>query len=94
MRNKKSMSTTMELTQENLNRAHRFALYLLLHVGPFIDEMQPTCNEAVLGCAFLLGESLSHRDKKLRQILAAQWHGHAIQTAEDIAAARQRRRVP
>ena len=70
----KAMSDTLELTDDNMKRAHEFARYLLLYVGPLIDQMQLTRTEAELGFAYLLAESLSHRADGLRQILATQWH--------------------
>jgi hypothetical protein len=35
--------------------------------------MRLTRNEAELGFAYLLGESLSHREEELRPLLAEQW---------------------
>jgi hypothetical protein len=65
--------------------------YLLLHVGPLIDEMQLTRNEAELAYAFMLGESLSHRENELRELLAAQWHEIVIDTAAHVASVRQQK---
>jgi hypothetical protein len=48
----------MELTEEHHQRAREFARYLLLHVGPLIDEMQLTRNEVELSFTYLLAESL------------------------------------
>jgi hypothetical protein len=85
------MVDTSELTEESKKRAHEFVRYLLLHVGPLIDEMQLTRNEVELAFAFMLGESLSHRENDLRPILATQWHEIVIDTAEAVAATRHRR---
>jgi hypothetical protein len=85
------MPDTSELTEESRKRAHEFVRYLLLHVGPLIDEMQFTRNEVELAFAFMLGESLAHRENELRPILATQWHEIVIDTAEAVAAARHRR---
>jgi hypothetical protein len=87
----KTMLETSELTEENMKRAREFLRYLLLHVGPLIDEMQLTRNEVELGFAYVLGESLSHREKDLRPILATQWHEVVIDTAEAAASARRHR---
>jgi hypothetical protein len=67
------MSETMELTEEHHQRAREFARYLLLHVGPLIDEMQLTSNEVELAFTYLLAESLSRRPKGVRKILTTQW---------------------
>jgi len=67
------MSETMELTEEHHQRAREFARYLLLHVGPLIDEMQLTSNEVELAFTYLLAESLSQRPKGVRKILTTQW---------------------
>ena len=67
------MSETMELTEEYLKPAREFARYLLLHVGPLIDEMQLTRNEVELALSYLLAESLSHRPKGIRKTLTIQW---------------------
>jgi hypothetical protein len=85
------MPETSELTEESKKRAHEFVRYLLLHVGPLIDEMQLTRNEVELAFAFMLGESLSHRDNGLRPILAAQWHTVVIDTAEAVTAKRHQK---
>jgi hypothetical protein len=79
----------MELTDENLERAREFVRHLLLHVGPLIDKMQLTRNEAELAFASMLGESLSHRDDELRPILATQWHHVVLETAKDAALCRE-----
>jgi hypothetical protein len=63
----------MEPTDEQLKRAREFARYLLLHVGPLIDEMHLTRNEVELAFSYLLAESLSHRPKDIRSMLTAQW---------------------
>jgi hypothetical protein len=82
------MPDTSELTEENMKRAREFVRYLLLHVGPLIDEMQLTRTEAELAFAYMLGESLSHRESGLQPILATQWHEVVIDTAEAAAVAR------
>jgi len=84
------MPDTSELTEENMKRAREFLRYLLLHAGPLIDEMQLTRNEAELGFAYMLGESLSHRERELRPILATQWHEVVIDTAEAAAPLHQK----
>jgi hypothetical protein len=67
------MFETMELTEEHVKRAREFARYLLLHVGPLIDEMQLTRNEVELTLSYLLADSLSHRPKGIRKTLTTQW---------------------
>jgi hypothetical protein len=52
-------------------RAHEFGRYLLLHIGPLIDEMHLARNEVELALAYLLAESLSHRSKGIRKALTA-----------------------
>jgi hypothetical protein len=42
-----------------------------LHVGTLIDEMLLTRNEVELAFAYVLGQSLSHREEELRRLLAA-----------------------
>jgi hypothetical protein len=80
------MPDTAPLTNDNHKRAGEFVRYLLLHVGPMIDEMQLTRNEAELAFAYLLGESLAHREPELRQILARQWHEITLDAADQFAA--------
>jgi hypothetical protein len=58
---------TAELTADNFKRAQHFARYLLLHVGPLIDETQLTCNEVELAFTYLLADSLSQRPQGMRQ---------------------------
>jgi hypothetical protein len=67
------MSDTIELTDDHVKRAREFARYLLLHVGPLIDEMHLTCNEVELAFTYLLAESLSQRPKGIREVLTTQW---------------------
>ena len=90
----KHMSETKELTEADLEKARQFVQYLLLHAGPLIDEMQLTRNQAELAFAWLLGDSLSYRDKALRPILAAQWHEVVIDAAERLEAKRIQRTKP
>ena len=64
---------TRELTEDNFERAREFARYLLLHAGPLMDEMKLTCNEAGIGFAYLLADSLSQRSEGIRKFLVTQW---------------------
>jgi hypothetical protein len=68
-----AMPATTELAEEHLNKARESARYLLLRVGPLIDEMQLTRNEAELALTYLVAESLSHRPKDIRKALTTQW---------------------
>jgi hypothetical protein len=68
-----AMPETMELTEQHIKKAREFARYLLLHVGPLIDEMQLTRNEAELALTYLVAESLSHRPQDIRKALTGQW---------------------
>jgi hypothetical protein len=67
------MSDTIELTDDHVKRAREFARYLLLHVGPLIDEMHLTSNEVELAFTYLLAQSLSQRPKGIREVLTTQW---------------------
>ena len=65
------MPESLELTDDQLKQAREFARYLLLHVGPLIDQMQLTRNEVDLAFSYLLAESLSHRPHDIRLLLTA-----------------------
>ena len=75
---------TRELTEENFARAQEFARLLLLHVGPMMDEMKLTCNEAELAFACLLAESLSQRSEGMRKRLIAQWQEFIANAPEQL----------
>jgi len=72
-----------ELTEENFKRARDFARYLLLHVGPLIDQMQLTRNEAELAFTYLLADSLAQRPEGIRRALARQWQQLIMSGAEN-----------
>jgi hypothetical protein len=83
-----------ELTEENFKRARDFARYLLLHVGPLIDQMQLTRNEAELAFTCLLADSLAQRPEGIRRALARQWQQLIMSGAENFETERSAQNPP
>ena len=62
------MADTSELTETGLEKAHQFARYLLLHVGPLIDQMQLALNQAELAFGRLRLDTADNLDESLVRV--------------------------